>query len=130
MAQGNCPADPTEGRIMIRPDIQNEIDLANAAFAGIRTELAKIERKLVRMMTENDVVRLIRAFADVKGWKVSHAARVASGNGDTVDRLEAGVGLTIRRANAIIYRVSVLWPEDCEWPTGTPRPDPEAGDAA
>lgn len=82
------------------------------------------------MMTEQHIAKLIQALAEANGWKVSHASRMASGSGDTVSRIEKGIGLTMRRANQILQKASKLWPADVEWPTDIPRPTASEEDAA
>ena len=74
------------------------------------------------MLTEADIAHLIRCLAEAKGWKITHASRVATGSGDTVERIECGVGLTIRRANAIIRKCDAVWPDGHPWPAHVPRP--------
>lgn len=71
---------------------------------------------ITHMITEQSVANLIRKLATARGWSVTYAARRVSGNGDTVSRIEAGIGLTLRRANQIIAKASDLWPDDAEWP--------------
>lgn len=85
---------------------------------------------MVRMLTEAHISFLIQRLADVRGWKLTHASRMASGSGDTLQRLSGGVGLTIRRANAIIARCSELWPEGHDWPSDIPRPPKSKKEAA
>lgn len=75
--------------------------------------------------TERQVADLIRRLSEGRGWKISHASKMASGNGDTVARIERGIGMTMRRANQIVARVSALWPADLEWPSDIPRPRSE-----
>lgn len=82
------------------------------------------------MLTEADIADLIRQLAAARGWQVSHASRMASGSGDTVERIDGGIGLTIRRANAIIAKCASLWPEEHAWPTGIPRPAPKEAEAS
>jgi len=77
---------------------------------------------MVHMLTETQIAELIAQLAKARGWKITHAARMASGSGDTVSRIEGGVGLTIRRANAIIEKCSELWPIGEPWPKAIPRP--------
>lgn len=74
------------------------------------------------MFTENTIAALITKLAEVRGWELSYAAKMASGSGDTLSRIAGGIGLTIRRANAIIARCSDLWPEGHDWPSDIPRP--------
>ncbi len=74
------------------------------------------------MITEADIAELIRQLAAARGWQVSHASRMASGSGDTVERIDGGVGLTIRRANSIILKCAALWPDGHSWPKRIPRP--------
>lgn len=82
------------------------------------------------MLTEAHISYLIHRLADVRGWKLTHASRMASGSGDTLSRINGGIGLTIRRANAIIQRCSDLWPEGAQWPADIPRPAPKKKEAA
>lgn len=81
------------------------------------------------MMTEAQIANLIEQLAAARGWKATHASRMASGSGDTLSRIEGGIGLTIRRANAIISRCSELWPEGMPWPSDIQRPEPTKGAA-
>lgn len=74
------------------------------------------------MITEAHISFLIQRLADVRGWKPTHASRMASGSGDTLQRIAGGIGLTIRRANSIIARCNELWPDDAPWPSDIPRP--------
>lgn len=86
-------------------------------------------RILVHMLTEAQIAALITQLAAARGWKLTHASRMASGSGDTLSRIEGGIGLTIRRANAIISRCSELWPENAPWPSDIQRPDKSKGAA-
>lgn len=74
------------------------------------------------MLTETDIARLIRALADAKGWKATYAARLATGSGDTLVRLDAGINLTLPRAAKIMNNISRLWPSSVPWPEDIPRP--------
>lgn len=75
------------------------------------------------MITETDIANLIRQLAEARGWSVSHASRMASGNGDTVARIDGGIGMTLRRAAKIVERIDELWPADLPWPSDVPRPE-------
>jgi len=74
------------------------------------------------MLNETDIAHLIRALAEAKGWKATYAARRATGSGDTLDRLDGGLGMTLTRASNIIKNISQLWPSDLPWPEDIPRP--------
>jgi hypothetical protein len=74
------------------------------------------------MLTENTIARLIENLAEVRGWELTYAAKMASGSGDTLTRIAGGIGLTLRRANAIVARCDELWPEGRAWPSDIPRP--------
>ncbi|MGR3484033.1 MAG: hypothetical protein ACU0BF_01700 [Paracoccaceae bacterium] len=74
------------------------------------------------MITEADLAALIRAFAKATGWSLTYAARMATGSGDTVEKWDAGVSPTLRRANSVVQRCSELWPDNAPWPDGIPRP--------
>lgn len=56
--------------------------------------------------------------------EVTTASRKATGSGDTVARLEGGIGLTLRRANQVIETCGELWPKsrDADWPAEVERP--------
>ncbi|MGX0876218.1 hypothetical protein ACSSV4_000893 [Roseovarius sp. MBR-154] len=84
------------------------------------------------MLSEHQIRDLIIALAKARDWEVTYASRMASGSGDTVARLDAGVGLTLRRAKVIIKRCSDLWPDDAghAWPKGIERPSGTKEDAA
>ena len=75
------------------------------------------------MITDQHIASLIEQLAAARGWKLTHASRMATGSGDTVSRIQGGINLTMRRANAIIVRCSELWPADWPWPDGIPRPE-------
>lgn len=82
------------------------------------------------MMTDGDILKLIAGLARARGWQESYAARLVAGSGTLPERLQAGNGVTLRRANAIVARASELWPDDQPWPSDIPRPEPKAEDAA
>jgi len=74
------------------------------------------------MLTETDIASLIRSLAKAKGWKDTYAARLATGSGDTLVRLDGGINLTLPRAAKIMNNISRLWPSDLPWPEDIPRP--------
>ncbi|MET4130690.1 hypothetical protein [Roseovarius sp. MBR-6] len=84
------------------------------------------------MLSEHQIRDLIIALAKARDWEVTYASRMASGSGDTVARLDAGVGITLRRAKVIIQRCSDLWPDGSghAWPDSIRRPSGDAEDAA
>lgn len=86
-------------------------------------ECFRYVRIIVHMLTETQIATLIEHLAAARGWKLTHASRMASGSGDTLSRIRGGIGLTMRRANAIIVRCDELWPEGYPWPSDIPRPD-------
>ena len=79
---------------------------------------------------DRSIVTLIRIYAAASGISVSYAAKVITGSGDTVSRIEAGMSLTCRRAEKIINELSVRWPTNVEWPQGIERPEPRGEKAA
>lgn len=81
------------------------------------------------MLTEHTIAKLIQGLAEARGWEPTYAARMASGSGDTLSRIQGGIGLTIRRANAIIQRCSELWPDGTPWPSDIQRPEKTEGAA-
>lgn len=82
------------------------------------------------MITEKDIADLIRRLAKARGWSVSHASRVVTGSGDTVARIDVGIGLTMRRGKGIIEAVSREWPAGTAWPAGIERPSADQQKAA
>ena len=66
---------------------------------------------ITMMVTDDQIAGLIRSLAAARGWSESYAAKRATGSGDTLDRIDQGIGLTLRRANRIIARVADLWPD-------------------
>ena len=69
------------------------------------------------------VVSLIRSYAAARGISVSYASKIATGSGDTVDRItNRGMSLTARRTEKIINKISDRWPEAAPWPSDIPRP--------
>lgn len=74
--------------------------------------------------SDRNAVTLIKRFARGQGISTSYAAKLASGSGDTVDRIERGMSLTGRRAEKITRYLSDHWPADLAWPADIPRPLP------
>ena len=74
------------------------------------------------------LINLIRSYAAARGISVSYASRLLTGSGDTVDRVTAGASVTARRAETILRRASLHWPDGLDWPAGIPRPAPEGED--
>jgi hypothetical protein len=77
------------------------------------------------MISERDIAGLIRRLSEANPkWTVTTAARLASGSGETVAKLEGGGYLTLSRANFIIQRCAELWPLDRLdlWPENIPFP--------
>ena len=119
---------------MIRPEVQDEIDATRDAFAQLRstvTEFVSVHRGAV--VSEQHIADLIKTLAKHRGWKVSTAARKVAGSGDAVERFEAGISVTVRRAGKIIENCWANWPAEHaqEWPAIIPRPaSSKSGDAA
>ena len=74
------------------------------------------------------LITLIRSYAGARGISVSYASRLLTGSGDTVDRVTAGASVTARRAETILRRAALHWPDGLDWPAGIPRPAPEGED--
>ena len=53
------------------------------------------------MLSEHQITDLIIALAKARDRDVTYAFRMASGGGDTVARLDAGVGIPLRRAKTV-----------------------------
>ena len=78
------------------------------------------------MCAMNDTVRrfveLCDLYARHTGRRVSTVSRYATGSGETIARLCRGRTITIRRLERAIRYLSENWPENADWPAGTPRP--------
>lgn len=103
-------------------------------FERLRLIAARVvaPRASARLLSEEGIAHLVKRLTEVRGWKVSYASRMASGSGDTVDRLSGGIGMTLTRAAATVQRCPDLRPEDrrSESPKHIARPErTEAGDA-
>lgn len=85
---------------------------------------------MVCMFTEQSIAKLIRAFARARGLEETYAARLVTGSGDTLQRLDAGIGMTLRRANTIVQNISDRWPQGHPWPADIPRPPRRAKEVA
>ena len=72
----------------------------------------------------NQITLLARIYAARSNYRLSTVARYMGGSGDTISRLEAGHDLTMRRYNRFMQWFSDHWPDDLEWPSDIPRPDP------
>ena len=79
---------------------------------------------------DDDVVRLIKAYANARSVSDSTASLRATGSGDTVSRIGRGMSLTFRRAARIVRWLSDNWPTSTEWPADIPRPTPQPPGAA
>lgn len=82
------------------------------------------------MMTDQSIAALIRRLARALKREESYVSRLVTGGGDTLDRLDAGNGLTLRRVNRIIANVHARWPDAEPWPADIPRPTTKQEDAA
>lgn len=76
------------------------------------------------MIEEAEIAHLIRKLAKALDVEEKTASRLATGSWDTLDKIDAGMSPTIRRAKKIIHRASELWPADLPWPEGIERPKP------
>jgi hypothetical protein len=77
------------------------------------------------MMREADIAQLVRKLAKALDVEEKTASRLATGSWDTLEKIDAGMSPTIRRANQIILRTSELWPKGLPWPEGIERPQPD-----
>ena len=71
---------------------------------------------------DEQIVNLIRSFADFRQISLSYASMLLTGSGDTVSRIEGGMSLTGRRAAKIVEAASGRWPPSQPWPEAIPRP--------
>ena len=76
------------------------------------------------MLSDTRIAAMLRSCAAAAGMSESYVARLASGSGDTLTRLDGGMSLTARRAGRIVQWLSDHWPLDAEWPADIPRPAP------
>lgn len=110
---------------MIRPEVQSEIDATREAFARLRSTVTEfVSGPRGAVISEQHIADLIKTLARLRGWKVSTAARKVAGSGDAVERFEAGISVTVRRAGKIIENCWANWPAGNigEWPNDVPKP--------
>lgn len=81
-------------------------------------------------MTNEHILRLGRALAEHRGLKLSTISTYIAGSGDTLERLQRGRTMTIRRGEALLQKLSDRWPADLPWPPDIPRPPPSPKEAA
>ena len=73
------------------------------------------------VQTDEQIVTLIRSFADSRAISLSYASMILTGSGDTVKRIEGGMSLTGRRAEKIVETAAGRWPSGLPWPEQVPR---------
>jgi hypothetical protein len=114
---------------MIRPEIQNEIDLTNAAFADLRAALAKVKRKgrttSGRRPWSDDVDERVSALCELMRTYGAHRRMDLRQLSWEIARTGGSVGSSA----SILKWFADNWPEDLEWPAGIDRPSiSEGGD--
>ena len=72
--------------------------------------------------TARRLVELCDLYAQHTGRCVSTVSRYATGSGETIARLCRGRTITTRRLERALRYLSENWPENADWPVGTPRP--------
>lgn len=82
------------------------------------------------MIDDTRISTLIRHLAQARGWSDAYASKKATGSGDLLTRIDAGSGVTLRRANRIIENIYRDWPSGLPWPSDIPRPQQTKDDAA
>ena len=75
-------------------------------------------------MNAKALVRVARVFATGRGIKLSTVGKYAANHGAFFQRLEEGKTITEARRERVFQWLSDHWPEGCEWPSDTPRPEP------
>ena len=81
-------------------------------------------------MTSEHILRLAQALAEHRGLKLSTISTYIAGSGDTLERLQRGRTMTIRRGEALLQTLSDRWPAGLPWPSDIPRPPPNSKEAA
>lgn len=83
-------------------------------------------------MSANDHIRslvaLAEAFASAKRMKLSTVSFHVAQSGSFLPKLKRGEvkNMTFARRDAIIAKLSALWPSDLPWPSDIPRPTLDA----
>lgn len=80
--------------------------------------------------TPEDICRLAEVVAAARKRSVNTVSRLATGSGDTVNRLRAGHRITTGRAARALQWLSENWPEGLAWPADIPRPPKAKKEAA
>ena len=76
--------------------------------------------------TDYGLSRLTGSFAGHTSRSEATVSRLATGSGETMNRLRRGHTITLRRVARVLQWFSDHWPADLEWPSDIPRPLPSA----
>lgn len=72
-------------------------------------------------MDSENLSNLASLYAKNRGITLSTLGTYLAGDGKFFGRLSQG-RVTIRRAEAVLKRLSAVWPADLPWPSDIPRP--------
>lgn len=81
-------------------------------------------------MQEIELIQVAEAYTAHTGRKMSTVGRYAANDGKFFQRLQDGMGCTLRTARAVTQWFSDNWPADLEWPRAIPRPPRAKKEAA
>lgn len=75
-----------------------------------------------RMITEDDLLTVIDAYAAANGWTEATASSHVFNDGKKVGQLRAGGTITVTRLNETLKFLSANWPPRTKWPKSVKRP--------
>lgn len=79
-----------------------------------------------RMITEDDLLTVIDAYATANGWTEATASSHVFNDGKKVGQLRAGGTITVTRLNETLKFLSANWPKRTRWPKQIKRPPPDS----
>lgn len=116
--------------MLIRPEVQAEIDATRAAMTALRA--AVMARQVIPqtdLSTTENLIILIRRLAAHTNRAPSTISRLVTGSGDTLRRMEIRKPdgkprhrISVERVDEATAKISAIWPRDLEWPSDIPRP--------
>lgn len=82
------------------------------------------------MITENDFLLVVDAFAKAEGIKDATVSTRLFNDGKKISSIRAGGSITLQRVNDAMSFMSNNWPDGATWPESVSRPAIHSDEAA